>query len=85
MAGEAFLKSIELTFQNAVEKFDHLDQDVGLEEGLVRQILFNNSTYLVRFGVRLRGQMHTFTGYRSVHSEHFVHIVVFACALQKTL
>ena len=71
MAGEAFLKSIELTFQNAVEKFDQLDQDVGLEEGLVRQILFNNSTYLVRFGVRLRGQMHTFTGYRSVHSEHF--------------
>jgi len=71
MAGEAFLKSIELTFQNAVKKFDQLDQDVGLEEGLVRQILFNNSTYLVRFGVRLRGQMHTFTGYRSVHSEHF--------------
>jgi len=24
----------------------------------------------VRFGVRLRGQIHTFTGYRSVHSEH---------------
>jgi glutamate dehydrogenase (NAD(P)+) len=24
----------------------------------------------VRFGVRLRGAMHTFTGYRSVHSEH---------------
>ncbi|NEU35818.1 glutamate dehydrogenase, partial [bacterium LRH843] len=29
-----------------------------------------NSTYTVRFGVRLRGQIHTFTGYRSVHSEH---------------
>ncbi len=24
----------------------------------------------MRFGVRLRGQIHTFTGYRSVHSEH---------------
>ena len=30
-----------------------------------------NSTYVVRFGVRLRGELHTFTGYRSVHSEHF--------------
>jgi glutamate dehydrogenase (NAD(P)+) len=24
----------------------------------------------VRFGVRLRGKIETFTGYRSVHSEH---------------
>jgi glutamate dehydrogenase (NAD(P)+) len=24
----------------------------------------------VRFGVRLRGEVRTFTGYRSVHSEH---------------
>ena len=29
-----------------------------------------NATYTVRFGVRLRGQIQTFTGYRSVHSEH---------------
>ena len=29
-----------------------------------------NSTYVVRFGVRLRGTIHTFTGYRSVHSDH---------------
>jgi glutamate dehydrogenase (NAD(P)+) len=29
-----------------------------------------NSTYTVRFGVRLRGKIETFTGYRSVHSEH---------------
>ncbi|MEO0666108.1 MAG: Glu/Leu/Phe/Val dehydrogenase, partial [Pseudomonadota bacterium] len=27
-------------------------------------------TYTVRFGVRLRGKVQTFTGYRSVHSEH---------------
>ncbi|MGE4328514.1 MAG: Glu/Leu/Phe/Val dehydrogenase, partial [Pseudodonghicola sp.] len=26
--------------------------------------------YTVRFGVRLRGQIQTFTGYRAVHSEH---------------
>ena len=30
-----------------------------------------NATYVVRFGVRLRGTVHTFTGYRSVHSDHF--------------
>ena len=29
-----------------------------------------NATYTVRFGVRLRGKIETFTGYRSVHSEH---------------
>ena len=29
-----------------------------------------NVTYTVRFGVRLRGDIHTFTGYRSVYSEH---------------
>ncbi|MEM6307094.1 MAG: Glu/Leu/Phe/Val dehydrogenase, partial [Pseudomonadota bacterium] len=29
-----------------------------------------NSTYTVRFGVKLRGDIKTFTGYRSVHSEH---------------
>ena len=71
MAGEEFLKSIEITFQQAVETLKKLDYEIGLDEGLVNQILFANSTYLVRFGVRLRGKMHTFTGYRSVHSEHF--------------
>ena len=30
-----------------------------------------NSTYVVRFGVRLRDTLTTFTGFRSVHSEHF--------------
>ncbi len=38
--------------------------------GLEEKIRVCNSTYTVRFGVRLRGQIHTFTGYRSVHSEH---------------
>ena len=71
MAGEEFLKSIEITFQQAVETLKKLDYEIGLDEGLVNQILLANSTYLVRFGVRLRGKMHTFTGYRSVHSEHF--------------
>src|SRR5690606_21263463 len=37
---------------------------------LEEKIRVCNSTYTVRFGVRLRGGIHTFTGYRSVHSEH---------------
>lgn len=43
---------------------------MDLPPGLEEKIRVCNSTYTVRFGVRLRGQIHTFTGYRSVHSEH---------------
>jgi glutamate dehydrogenase (NAD(P)+) len=43
---------------------------MDLAPGLEQKIRVCNSTYTVRFGVRLRGQIHTFTGYRSVHSEH---------------
>lgn len=43
---------------------------MDLEPGLEEKIRVCNATYTVRFGVRLRGKMHTFTGYRSVHSEH---------------
>ena len=71
MAGEAFLRSIEINFQQAISSLESLGYDIGLDKGLVNQILSANSTYVVRFGVRLRGEMHTFTGYRSVHSEHF--------------
>ena len=71
MAGDAFLKSIETTFHRSTDLLNKLGYDIGLDEGLINQILSANSTYLVRFGVRLRGRMLTFTGYRSVHSEHF--------------
>ncbi|MDW4497020.1 Glu/Leu/Phe/Val dehydrogenase [Sulfitobacter sp. D35] len=43
---------------------------MDLSPGLEEKIRVCNATYTVRFGVRLRGQIHTFTGYRSVHSEH---------------
>jgi glutamate dehydrogenase (NAD(P)+) len=43
---------------------------MDLPPGLEEKIRVCNSTYTVRFGVRLRGQIQTFTGYRSVHSEH---------------
>ncbi|UCI34912.1 Glu/Leu/Phe/Val family dehydrogenase [Mesorhizobium sp. B4-1-4] len=43
---------------------------LDLPEGLAERIIQCNSTYTVRFGVRLRGRMHSFIGWRSVHSEH---------------
>ena len=50
--------------------FTHAAGLMSLAPGLEEKIRVCNSTYTVRFGVRLRGQIHTFTGYRSVHSEH---------------
>ena len=41
-----------------------------MSAGLANKIITCNSTYTVRFGVRLRGQIYTFEGWRSVHSEH---------------
>ncbi len=59
----SFRQSVDLMFSRAVALMD-------LPPGLQEKIRVCNSTYTVRFGVRLRGQVHTFTGYRSVHSEH---------------
>ncbi|WP_375691479.1 Glu/Leu/Phe/Val dehydrogenase [Pseudooceanicola sp. LIPI14-2-Ac024] len=58
-----FRESVDLMFNRAVALMD-------LAPELEEKIRVCNSTYTVRFGVRLRGQIHTFTGYRSVHSEH---------------
>ena len=60
----SFRESVDLMFNHAAR---HLDLSPGLEQ----KIRVCNSTYTVRFGVRLRGKIETFTGYRSVHSEHF--------------
>ncbi|NNE81869.1 MAG: Glu/Leu/Phe/Val dehydrogenase [Silicimonas sp.] len=58
-----FRESVDLMFNHAVALMD-------LPPGLEDKIRVCNSTYTVRFGVKLRGSIHTFTGYRSVHSEH---------------
>ena len=58
-----FRENVDLMFRRAVS---HLD----LPPGLAAKIQICNSTYTVRFGVRLRGKIETFVGYRSVHSEH---------------
>lgn len=64
VAGEpSFRESVDLMFRRATALMD-------LSPGLEEKIRVCNSTYTVRFGVRLRGKIETFTGYRSVHSEH---------------
>ena len=63
MAEPSFRESVDLMFNRAVGLMD-------LTPGLEEKIRVCNSTYTVRFGVRLRGGIQTFTGYRSVHSEH---------------
>jgi glutamate dehydrogenase (NAD(P)+) len=59
----SFRESVDLMFNRAVALMD-------LPPGLEEKIRVCNATYTVRLGVRLRGEIHTFTGYRSVHSEH---------------
>ncbi len=63
MREPTFRESVELMFNRAAALLD-------LSPGLEQKIRVCNSTYIVRFGVRLRGHIHTFTGYRAVHSEH---------------
>ena len=59
----SFRDSVDMMFNRAVALMD-------LPAGLEEKIRVCNATYTVRFGVRLRGKIQTFTGYRSVHSEH---------------
>lgn len=59
----SFRQSVDMMFNRAVRLMD-------LPPGLEEKIRVCNATYTVRFGVRLRGELKTFTGYRSVHSEH---------------
>ena len=37
---------------------------------IAHRIKVPNATYSINFGVRLRDRIHTFTGWRCVHSEH---------------
>ena len=62
-AEPSFRQSVELMFSRAASL-------MNLSPGLEEKIRVCNATYIVRFGVRLRGGIRTFTGYRAVHSEH---------------
>ena len=55
----SFRESVDIMFNRAVALMD-------LSPGLAEKIRVCNATYTVRFGVRLRGGIQTFTGYRAV-------------------
>ncbi len=60
-----------MSFRDSVEKmYNRAAALVEMPDGLLEEIRSCNSTYTVRFGVRLRGRVETFVGYRSNHSEH---------------
>jgi glutamate dehydrogenase (NAD(P)+) len=55
----SFRDSVDIMFNRAVALLD-------LPPGLAEKIRVCNATYTVRFGVRLRGEITTFTGYRAI-------------------
>lgn len=59
----SFLNSVDVMFEAAAK---HVDVSPALKT----KIRVCNSTYKVKFGVKLRGDIRTFVGYRAVHSEH---------------
>ncbi|MEM9061379.1 MAG: Glu/Leu/Phe/Val dehydrogenase [Pseudomonadota bacterium] len=71
MSTTVYQSHTEPSFRDSVEiMFNQASDLIDMPEGLDEKIKVCNSTYTVRFGVKLRGKIHTFTGYRSVHSEH---------------
>ncbi len=64
MVNKDFLSSTNKLFDQALSYTD-------ISSDLATRIRVSNSTYSINFGVKLRNEIHTFTGWRSVHSEHF--------------
>jgi len=61
----------ELNFRQSVDlMFNRAASFVDISPKMIEKIRVCNATYTVRFGVKLRGEIHTFVGYRAVHSEH---------------
>jgi glutamate dehydrogenase (NAD(P)+) len=61
----------ELNFSQSVDvMFNRAGSFMDVSPKLLEKIRVCNATYTVRFGVKLRGEVHTFTGYRAIHSEH---------------
>ena len=59
MAGQEFLKSIEENYKKAVRCLQKSEGKEVYTDELAKQVMTVNSTYVVRFGVRLRGTIHT--------------------------
>ena len=62
-AEPSFRDNVNILVDEAIKQMD-------LPTGLANNIRTCHATYSIRFGVRLRGKIHTFTGYRAVHSDH---------------
>jgi len=63
VAHRGFLADVDAMYRHAAAL-------VSMQEGLAEKIRICNETYTTRFGVRLRGRMYTFDGWRAVHSNH---------------
>ncbi|MBG6162773.1 glutamate dehydrogenase (NAD(P)+) [Labrenzia sp. EL_195] len=61
--GMGFLADVDAMYRQAAAL-------VPMQDGLAEKIRICNETYTARFGVRLRGKMHTFEGWRAVHTNH---------------
>jgi glutamate dehydrogenase (NAD(P)+) len=66
--GVIFMNSDFLASTNKL--FDKALKYTTISPDLAKRIKICNSTYTINFGVKLRDEIHTFTGWRSVHSEH---------------
>ncbi len=63
--------AIEIGFLDSVnEMFDRAATLLKLPADVAASIRSCKATFRIQFGVKLRGEIHTFTGFRSVHSDH---------------
>ncbi|MGA1762694.1 MAG: Glu/Leu/Phe/Val family dehydrogenase [Gammaproteobacteria bacterium] len=63
MSNQSLLESTNKLVDKAL-KYTNISED------LAYRIKSPNATYSINFGVKLRGKLHTFQGWRCVHSEH---------------
>jgi len=67
------LKEQSKSFKDSVDRmFEAAAATMELEPGLADQIRTCNSVFQVSFPVHIRGEFRVFTGWRAVHSEHFL-------------
>lgn len=59
----SFTDNVNVMFQRAADV-------LKLDSGMADMIRNCNATYQVRFSVRLEGKLHSFVGWRALHSEH---------------
>ena len=67
------LKEQRNSFKGSVDRmFEAAAATMELEPGLANQIRTCNSVFQVSFPVHIRGEFRVFTGWRAVHSEHYL-------------